>query len=138
MRFNTLDCWLDWQQNLNPKTIELGLERVERVFNKLDLVQIADKVIIVAGTNGKGSTVAYYETWLKNSGYKVASYTSPHLIKYNERIKLNLKAVSDDSLCDAFAAIDAARGDITLTYFEFGTLAALVIRPVGYSCYFAR
>lgn len=127
MRFQTLDSWLDWQQGLNPKTIELGLDRVKQVYNRLNLAKIADRVITVAGTNGKGSTVAYYETWLHNSGYKIASYTSPHLIKYNERIKLNLKAISDDSLCHAFSVIDEARGNIALTYFEFGTLAALYL-----------
>lgn len=127
MRFTTLDSWLDWQQGLNPKTIELGLDRVQQVYQRLKLPKIATKVITVAGTNGKGSTVAYYETWLKNCGFKVASYTSPHLLEYNERIKLNLQAVSDDSLCQAFSVIDEARGDIALTYFEFGTLAALFL-----------
>ncbi len=127
MRFNTLDSWLNWQQSLNPKAIELGLDRVRQVYQNLNLAKTANKVIIVAGTNGKGSTVAYYETWLKNSGYKVASYTSPHLIKYNERIKLNLQLVSDESLCQAFAAIDEARGETLLTYFEFATLAALYL-----------
>ncbi|MBT3205676.1 MAG: bifunctional folylpolyglutamate synthase/dihydrofolate synthase [Gammaproteobacteria bacterium] len=127
MRFKSLESWLDWQQSLNPKNIELGLDRVKLVYQSLDLPQIADTVITVAGTNGKGSTVAYYETWLQNSGYKVASYTSPHLIKYNERIKLNLESVSDDDLCSAFSVIDEARGDVALTYFEFGTLAALYL-----------
>ena len=82
-------------------------------------------MIIVAGTNGKGSTVAGYETWLHNAGYSVGSYTSPHLLQYNERIKLNRQLASDQDICDAFAAIDKARSDILLTYFEFGTLAAL-------------
>jgi len=127
MRFQTLDSWLEWQQSLNPKTIELGLDRVNRVYQRLKLDKIGQKVITVAGTNGKGSTVAYYETWLKNSGYKVASFTSPHILKYNERIKLNLKAVSDESLCEAFSVIDDVREDIALTYFEFGTLAALYL-----------
>lgn len=127
MRFNTLDSWLNWQQGLNPKSIQMGLDRVRQVYQNLNLGQIAKTVITVAGTNGKGSTVAYYETWLKNRGYRVASYTSPHLMQYNERIKLNLEAVSDDSLCRAFAAIDDAREDILLTYFEFGTLAALYL-----------
>ncbi|MCP4078282.1 MAG: bifunctional folylpolyglutamate synthase/dihydrofolate synthase [Gammaproteobacteria bacterium] len=127
MRFKTLESWLDWQQSLNPKTIELGLDRVKQVYQNLNLTVLADRIITVAGTNGKGSTVAYYESWLKNSGFKVASYTSPHLINYNERIKLDLEAVSDDALCHAFSVIDAARGDIKLTYFEFGTLAALYL-----------
>jgi len=127
MRFKTLESWLDWQQSLNPKSIQLGLDRVKQVYQNLKLTDLADKVITVAGTNGKGSTVAYYETWLKNSGYKVASYTSPHLINYNERIKLNLEAVSDETLCHAFSVIDEARGEVKLTYFEFGTLAALYL-----------
>ena len=82
-------------------------------------------MITVAGTNGKGSTVACYENWLHRSGYSVASYTSPHLLRYNERIKLDAQCASDDQICQAFEAIDNARGDLSLTYFEFGTLAAL-------------
>lgn len=127
MRYQSLDAWLDWQQTLNPKSMDLGLTRVKQVYNRLALDKIADRVIIVAGTNGKGSTVAFYETWLKNCGYRVASFTSPHLLHYNERIKLNLEAVSDDQLCQTFELIDKARDEIRLTYFEFGTLAALVL-----------
>ena len=125
MRFNTLDEWLDWQLLLHFKSIDLGLERVSTVANRLGINKIANQVITVAGTNGKGSTVTSYETWLQNAGYSVASYTSPHLLQYNERIKLNRKMVTDEMLCTAFDAIDQARGDIPLTYFEFGTLAAL-------------
>ena len=126
MRFEQLQDWLEWQQQLNPKSIELGLERVSKVFQRLNLGPLG-RVITVAGTNGKGSTVAAYETWLNNAGYTVASYTSPHLIHYNERIKVNLQAVSDQQICAAFERIDQQRDDIPLTYFEFGTLAALVI-----------
>ncbi len=125
MRFDTLDEWLHWQQSLNINVIELGLERVAEVARCLAIKDIAATVITVAGTNGKGSTVAGYETWLHNAGYSVASYTSPHLLKYNERIKLNREPASNHNLCEAFEAIDQARGDIALTYFEFGTLAAL-------------
>ena len=125
MRFNTLDEWLEWQQSLNINAIELGLERVAEVARRLAIKDIAATVITVAGTNGKGSTVAGYETWLHNAGYSVASYTSPHLLQYNERIKLNRQLASDHDLCDAFETIDRVRGDILLTYFEFGTLAAL-------------
>ncbi len=125
MRFNTLDEWLLWQQSLNINAIELGLERVAEVAHRLAIKNIAASVITVAGTNGKGSTVAGYETWLHNAGCSVASYTSPHLLQYNERIKLNRQMVSDVDLCEAFEAIDQVRGDILLTYFEFGTLAAL-------------
>jgi dihydrofolate synthase / folylpolyglutamate synthase len=126
MRFDTLADWLDWQQQLNPKSIALGLDRVSSVFQRLQLDGIK-RVITVAGTNGKGSTVAYYESWLKNAGFSVASYTSPHLLHYNERIRINLIPVSDRLLCDAFDRIDQVREDIQLTYFEFGTLAALVL-----------
>ena len=125
MRFELLDDWLEWQQSLNSNEIELGLERVSAVASRMQLHDIAAQVITVAGTNGKGSTVAGYETWLHNAGFSVGSYTSPHLLRYNERIKLNRKMVSDQDICEAFAVIDNARGDILLTYFEFGTLAAL-------------
>lgn len=127
MRFHTLDEWLDWQLTLHDKSIELGLERVATVAAELEIESIAGKVITVAGTNGKGSTVACYENWLHRAGYSVASYTSPHLLRYNERIKLNTRSVSDDLICKAFEAIDIVRGGIALTYFEFGTLAALWI-----------
>jgi dihydrofolate synthase/folylpolyglutamate synthase len=126
MRFDNLDDWLDWQQQLNPKSIDLGLQRVSCVFQRLQLSGLK-RVITVAGTNGKGSTVAYYESWLKNAGFSVASYTSPHLLRYNERIKVNLQPASDQLLCDAFERIDQVREDIQLTYFEFGTLAALIL-----------
>ena len=125
MRFNTLKEWLDWQLLLHFKSIDLGLERVSTVANRLGINRIANKVITVAGTNGKGSTVTSYETWLHNEGYSVASYTSPHLLRYNERIKINRKMATDAMLCNAFEAIDQGRGEIPLTYFEFGTLAAL-------------
>jgi dihydrofolate synthase/folylpolyglutamate synthase len=125
MRFNTLDEWLDWQLLLHFKSIDLGLERVSTVANRLGINKIANRVITVAGTNGKGSTVTSYETWFHNAGYSVASYTSPHLLQYNERIKFNCEMATDEMLCAAFEAIDQARGDIPLTYFEFGTLAAL-------------
>jgi len=125
MRFNTLDEWLDWQLLLHFKSIDLGLERVSAVAIRLGINKIANRVVTVAGTNGKGSTVTSYETWLHNAGYRVASFTSPHLMQYNERIKINRKMATDDMLCSAFDVIDQARGDIPLTYFEFGTLAAL-------------
>ena len=125
MRFNTLNEWLDWQLLLHFKSIDLGLERVSAVAARLNIGKIANRVITVAGTNGKGSTVASYEAWLHNAGYTVASYTSPHLLQYNERIKFDREMATDEMLCTAFEAIDQARGDIALTYFEFGTLAAL-------------
>lgn len=127
MRFQTLSEWLDWQQQLHPKSIELGLERVGRVFDRMSLGKVADQVITIAGTNGKGSTVAYYETWLKNAGFRVGSYTSPHILHYNERIRIDTQTVTDDQLCLAFSAIDEARDQTPLTYFEFGTLAAMYL-----------
>ncbi|NCF36361.1 MAG: bifunctional folylpolyglutamate synthase/dihydrofolate synthase [Gammaproteobacteria bacterium] len=125
MRFDTLDQWLEWQTVLHASAIDLGLERVQQVAGRMGLGRIARQVITVAGTNGKGSTVAGYEIWLRRAGYTVASYTSPHLLKYNERIKYNLEPVSDAELCSAFESVEAARGDTSLTYFEYGTLAAL-------------
>lgn len=125
MRFDSVDQWLQWQMDLHTRAIDLGLERVREVGSRLGLERIAPRVITVAGTNGKGSTVAAYEFWLQRNGYRVASYTSPHLLRYNERIKLNTTPVEDRELCAAFAAVEDARGDTSLTYFEFGTLAAL-------------
>jgi len=128
MRFQTLSEWLKWQENLNPKEIDLGLERVAAVLKKLKFSSdFFCPVITVAGTNGKGSTVTFIESILKQSDISVGSYTSPHLFKYNERIRINQQPVTDADLCEAFDVIDKARGDIALTYFEFGTLAALVV-----------
>ena len=112
---------------LHDKAIDLSLDRVNRVGAGLGLNKIARQVITVAGTNGKGSSVAAYENWLRQAGFKVASYTSPHLLNYNERIKRDLMPVSDAELCTAFEAVEAARQDTSLTYFEFGTLAALYL-----------
>jgi dihydrofolate synthase/folylpolyglutamate synthase len=127
MRFNTLAEWLAWQETLHPSEIELGLERVSRVLAAMGLAAPAFSVITVAGTNGKGSTVAMLEAIPHAAGYRVGSYTSPHLLHYNERIRIGGDTVSDAELCDAFARVDAARGETSLTYFEFGTLAALDI-----------
>ena len=127
MRFDTLDQWLAWQETLHPSAIDLGLERPGLVLKALGLDSPSHRVITVAGTNGKGSSVAMLESILLAAGYKVGSYTSPHLLHYNERIRLNGQPVEDALICDAFARIDAARGDTSLTYFEFGTLAAFQI-----------
>lgn len=127
MRFDTLEAWLDWQAGLNPRTIELGLERVREVWNRLGNPTPGRTVITIAGTNGKGSSVAFAEAILLAAGYRVGCYTSPHLQHYNERVRLDGRDIDDRSLCEAFDRIDRARGDIPLTYFEFGTLAALLL-----------
>jgi dihydrofolate synthase/folylpolyglutamate synthase len=126
-RFSTLSDWLAWQETLHPSAIDLGLERVASVARKLDCLQPAPVVITVAGTNGKGSTIAILEAILSRAGYRTGSYTSPHLFNYNERLRIDGEWVDDPRWCDAFARIDEQRGETSLTYFEFGTLAALDI-----------
>jgi len=125
--FSTLSDWLAWQETLHPVAIDLGLERVATVASKLGCLQPAPIVITVAGTNGKGSTLAMLEAILRRAGYRTGCYTSPHLFRYNERLRIDGEAVTDQHWCDAFKRIDALRGDVSLTYFEFGTLAALDI-----------
>lgn len=125
LRFNRLEKWLEWQESLHFTAIELGLERCRRVANNMSLLKPAYNVISVAGTNGKGSSITLLDKIIRNGGYKVGRYTSPHLLKYNERICIDGKQVSDTELCESFDRIDRARGDISLTYFEFGTLTAL-------------
>lgn len=127
MRFNTLPEWLAWQEKLHPDAIDLGLDRVAEVWNRLKSNRYCPRVITVGGTNGKGSTLALLEAIYSIGGYKVGAYTSPHLIRYNERIRINQQEVSADALCLAFDQIDQARQAISLTYFEFGTLAALLL-----------
>jgi len=126
-RFDSLDEWLNWQEALHFTSIELGLDRCLAVANTMDLLHPDFKVVSVAGTNGKGSSVNMLSAILSNAGYKTGSYTSPHLMRYNERICIRGKEVSDEDLCDSFHRIDEARGDVSLTYFEFGTLAAFDI-----------
>ncbi len=126
MKFNSLDAWLDWQATLNPAEIDLGLDRIADVLRRMGLEnQFESPLIIVAGTNGKGSTVSLLESMASAAGLNVCCYTSPHINAYNERIKINGENIDDDSLCQAFDRIDQARGEIALTYFEFGTLAAI-------------
>ena len=126
MRFNSLDEWLSWQESLNPEEIDLGLERVSRVLHRTGHAShFACPLITVAGTNGKGSVVAYLEAIALAGGYATCSYTSPHLLRYNERIRINGSDIDDESLCAAFERIDQARAGVQLTYFEFGTLAAI-------------
>ena len=126
---NNLEDWLLHLEGLHPKGqagIELGLERIRQVKAALGQVQHCP-VIIVGGTNGKGSTCAFLENIIARAGYKAGCYTSPHLLNYNERVRVNGRPAGDDALCAAFARVEAARraaGNVALTYFEFGTLAA--------------
>ena len=126
MRFSSLGDWLNWQEGLHSSPIDMGLERVSAVLQRLDL-SLPAATITVGGTNGKGSTVAMLDAILRAEGYRVGTYTSPHILVYNERICVNGMPVSDDDLIQAFERIDQARQDISLSFFEFGTLAALVI-----------
>lgn len=129
-RFTTLADWLAWQETLHPKAIDMGLERVRAVAERLDadlgggLLKPRARTVLIAGTNGKGSCVASLAALSAARGLKVGCYTSPHLVRYNERITIEGMEASDGDLCRAFAAIDRARGEISLSYFEFGTLAA--------------
>lgn len=119
--------WLAWQETLHVSSIDLGLERVANVAARMQLLQPDFPVITVAGTNGKGSTVALLTSILDSAGYQVGAYTSPHILRYNERITLNNLPVEDGLLVEAFTAIELARDASSLTYFEFGTLAAMWI-----------
>ncbi|SIT10100.1 bifunctional tetrahydrofolate synthase/dihydrofolate synthase [Neptunomonas antarctica] len=121
----TLEQWLRWMEQSHPVAIDLGLERVQKVFSRLVLNFQNVCIITVAGTNGKGSTVAMLDAIYREAGYTTACYTSPHLQVYNERIRLNGVLVTDDQLVAAFQAVDQVCEEITLTYFEMGTLAAL-------------
>ncbi|MGH1373530.1 MAG: bifunctional tetrahydrofolate synthase/dihydrofolate synthase [Cellvibrionaceae bacterium] len=127
MRFNTLEQWLSWQENLHTSEIDMGLDRVREVAERMQLLSPNCQVLSIAGTNGKGSCVASVEALCLDQGVSVGSFTSPHLLRYNERIKINAEQVSDQQICESFERIDQARKDISLTYFEFGTLAAIDI-----------
>ncbi|HET6396761.1 MAG TPA: Mur ligase family protein, partial [Pseudoxanthomonas sp.] len=120
-----LQQWLAHIERQHPKAIEMGLERVREVAARLGLARPAAQVVTVGGTNGKGSTVAFVEAIARAGGWKVGAYTSPHLLRYNERVRIDGADAGDAALAAAFAAVEAARGDTPLTYFEYGTLAAL-------------
>ena len=126
-RYTRLADWLAWQESLHFTAIELGLDRCNKVAQRMGLLKLDSKVISISGTNGKGSSAAMLDTMLRRAGYRVGAYTSPHLTRYNERICINGIQVTDAQLCQSFSRIDRARADISLTYFEFGTLAALDI-----------
>ena len=125
MRYNTLHEWLSWQEQLHSSEIDMGLERVREVAQRLQLLVPQSKVVSIAGTNGKGSCVATLEALCLDQNITVGTFTSPHLLRYNERIRLNAEEVSDQQICESFDRIDRARKEISLTYFEFGTLAAI-------------
>lgn len=127
MRFSRLSDWLSWQDTLHPSVIDLGLERLNRTLLRLGWRRPQCPVITVGGTNGKGSSVALLSRILKEAGYRVGTFTSPHLLRYNERIVLDGVEVSDASLLAAFERIDAVRGADTLTFFEFNALAAFLV-----------
>ncbi|MBJ89689.1 MAG: hypothetical protein CMO98_07500 [Woeseia sp.] len=123
--FESLDEWLPWLESLSPREIVLGLERVYEVKHRLDLHD-PKFVVNVAGTNGKGSSVAMLESLLRNAGIVTGCYTSPHVISYNERTRIDGRPASEQVILEALAKVESVRGDVPLTFFEFGTLATLV------------
>jgi dihydrofolate synthase/folylpolyglutamate synthase len=121
----SLSGWLEFIERQHPNSIDMGLDRVREVASRMGLKRPAKRVITVGGTNGKGSTVAFVESIARAHGWKVGSYTSPHLLRYNERVRIDGNDVDDADLVAGFEAVEAARGDTPLTYFEYGTLCAL-------------
>jgi dihydrofolate synthase/folylpolyglutamate synthase len=126
VHFNTLPQWLEWIESSHPvDKIELGLDRLRKVFTKMALDFSSSRIVIVGGTNGKGSTIAMLDQVLRDQGKSVGCFTSPHFLRYNERIKLAGKPVGDALIIRAFEAIEQCRDGVPLTYFEYNTLAAL-------------
>jgi len=123
----SLNEWLELLEFRHPKAIDLGLERCREVWRHMGSPRPATKIFTVAGTNGKGSTVAFLCAMLKGLGYSHGSYTTPHLLRYNERVQINGTCVTDEQLVAAFERVESARGNVSLSYFEFGTLAAISI-----------
>ena len=126
----SLDQWLAHLETLHPKAIDMGLDRIRTVAQRLGL-ELPFVKIVVAGTNGKGSTCAMLEAILLSAGYRVGLYTSPHLVHFNERIRVNGENAGDEQIIAQFERIEAARGEISLSYFEFATLAALLLFDAG-------
>lgn len=124
MTSRSLADWLAYLEQLHPTAIDMGLDRVRAVAARMAMTRPAPLVVTVTGTNGKGSTCALIASLLNAQGLKIGSYSSPHLLRYNERVLLSGREASDAELCEAFAVVEAARGEISLTYFEMGTLAA--------------
>jgi dihydrofolate synthase/folylpolyglutamate synthase len=127
MKSRTLEEWIAYIATIHALEMDLGLERVRSVAEKLNILHANIPVITIAGTNGKGSCVAGLEAIYRAAGYTVGAFTSPYLIRLNEEVRVNGVDASDEDLCRAFAEIEARRGDVTLTIFEFNTLAALII-----------
>ena len=121
-----LSEWLHWQETLNPREIDLGLQRIGIVASRLDIVPPVNRTFLIAGTNGKGTTLALIEDILIQKGLRVGSYTSPHLVDYNERICINKLPTDDSRLIDSFKRIESVREGVLLTYFEYSTLAAFI------------
>ena len=126
-RLETLDQWLAWQESLHSQEIDLGLDRIQTVYLKLFPNGVPFTAITVAGTNGKGSTIAFIDSIYQQSHFSVAKFTSPHILNYNERFIINGLQATDKEICTAFEQIEQVRDNISLTYFEFSTLAALLI-----------
>ena len=129
-RFSSLDDWLAWLETLHPKKIDFSLNRIRAVLDALGLRTPPYRVITVGGTNGKGSCVAFLESIYRQAGYSVGAFTSPHLWRFNERLRLNGVDIDDATLMDLFERMDRARGSVTLSYFEASAVAAML--------YFAR
>jgi dihydrofolate synthase/folylpolyglutamate synthase len=126
VRFPTVAAWLAWQQAAHPVEIDPGLERVGEAWRRLRVPWHA-AVLTVGGTNGKGSVTAYLDSMLTDAGYETGLFTSPHLTRYNERIRVHGREATDAELLEAFATIDAARGGVSLTFFEWNALAAFLV-----------
>lgn len=128
----SLEDWLRWQESLHPRSIELGLDRVRVVAGRLRLPAPGPVTLTIGGTNGKGSSAHLAASIYREAGYRVGLYTSPHLLRYNERVRIDGNEADDADLCRAFEAIEDARAGTPITYFEFGTLAALwLFREAG-------
>lgn len=125
MRYRSLEAWLEWLEGLHPEKIDLSLERIQEVADRLNLRSLEFPIITVGGTNGKGSTVALLQSMLAAADYRVGCFTSPHLERYNERIAIAGVDAPDADIMRAFVAIDDARGTVSLSYFEFNALAAV-------------
>jgi dihydrofolate synthase / folylpolyglutamate synthase len=126
-RLDTLHEWLSWQESLHSQEIDLGLARIQNTYLKLFPDGVPFTTITVAGTNGKGSTIAFIESIYQLTRFSVAKFTSPHILNYNERFVINGLQATDSQICTAFEQIEQVRGNTSLTYFEFSTLAALLI-----------